>query len=145
MQELGERDVLRRGQAAAHGIEQRAQPMLLRHRRVEPLDVQRQHPLEGELGASQEALHLVEREPELHDGADLLQARHLVAAEEPVPGGRPAGRLQEADLLVVVERAHRDARAPRDLSHSELLVHGRYSSRLHDGGDQARALRYGRC
>src|SRR5882757_649676 len=66
-----------------------------------------------ELGSIQHLADLLQRKPEFPVKEDLLQAQELVATVIAVPIPTDVSRLQEADLVVVVQRADRDARQLR--------------------------------
>ena len=66
----------------------------------------------GELLAVQAFTDLLQGETDLPQGHDLLQADDLVPPVESMTRFRAPRWHQEADLLVVVERANRDTGAP---------------------------------
>jgi hypothetical protein len=54
-----------------------------------------------------------------------LQTQQVVVLVQPVPGRRPAARDEQADLVVVVQRAHRHPGQPGDLPHGQRRVGSR--------------------
>jgi hypothetical protein len=60
---------------------------------------------------------LVEREAELSVEQDLLQPVEVGVAVTPVAGVAALARDEQADVVVVVQRAHRDSGESGDLSH----------------------------
>ena len=65
---------------------------------------------------------LLEGEAEGGEAADAREAREVGAGVAAVSGRGAGGRDQEADRLVVMEGAHRDAGAPGEVADGEALV-----------------------
>jgi ubiquinone/menaquinone biosynthesis C-methylase UbiE len=79
-----------------------------------PLLAQRRGPVEAVV--VEHVGDLVEREAQLAEEQDLLQAQHVAVLVEPVARRRPRRRPDQADLVVVVQQAHRHAGPPGQLS-----------------------------
>ena len=62
------------------------------------------------LGVVQQRRDLRQREAKRSPDQDLLQSREVVVGVQPVAGLRPLAGRKQAELVVVVERAHGDAR-----------------------------------
>src|SRR5207237_1030480 len=68
---------------------------------------------------------LLQGQTELPQRHDLLQARDVARRVEAMARLRVQRRLEQADRVVVVQRADRQARAPCQLAHLERLeTHG---------------------
>jgi hypothetical protein len=77
---------------------------------------------------------LRQAEPEAAQRHDPRQPPHVAGAVAPVPGRGALGRHEQADLVVVVQRADREARPPRQLADAErpaciVVVAGVHPSR----------------
>ena len=68
------------------------------------------------VGVVQQRRDLREREAERSQDQDLLQPREVVVGVQPVAGLRSLAGRQQAELVVVVERAHGDARELGDFA-----------------------------
>jgi hypothetical protein len=79
-----------------------------------PLGDQRGAPVE--VGRGHHPLHVLQREAELAEEEDLLEARQVVVGVEAVAGVRAPRGGEQADGVVVMEGPHADAREPGDLA-----------------------------
>ena len=68
------------------------------------------------IGAVKDLLYLAEREFQLSEQQDALQPGQGCIVIQPVSGRRDHGRPQQADRVVVVQRAHADTRNLADLT-----------------------------
>jgi len=84
-----------------------------------------------EAGVVERAADLLQREAQLAAEEDLQQTQEVVLVVDQVAGLGALLGDEEADLVVVVERADRHADDPRDLAHSvaALPCHGGASVR----------------
>jgi hypothetical protein len=65
----------------------------------------------------QQSCDLLQRQPEKLQHDDLLEARRVGRPIEAIPGAGAAARLQQAEAVVVMQRADGDAREPSELPH----------------------------
>ena len=72
--------------------------------------------------ATLDDLYRVEGKAELAERFDLLKPRDIVAIVEAMPRFAASRRLEQADRVVVMERAHRHAGAFRQFSDFEKVV-----------------------
>ncbi len=100
------------GQGGVDGVQHAVERTRLRFQ-APPLLDQRLPVVEPRI--VERALDLVEREPEFPADQDLLQAQQIGVGVETVAGLGAPGRDQQADGVVVVQRANRHARHPGDV------------------------------
>src|SRR5690606_24016756 len=82
------------------------------------------HDLEGrQPTVIQTSPDLLEGEAELAKGEDLLEPGYVLPGVQPVPGLAARRGREQPDLVVVVQRAHRDARPSGQLADLPVL-HG---------------------
>jgi hypothetical protein len=108
-------------------VERRQQPLLLRDLGLEPADVVVDGCGRVEGLGVERLRDRVEREADAaqrHDPVQALDARLVIDA---MASAAPLGGGQETDLVVVVQRAHGQARAPRQLADLPHGSHGRSS------------------
>jgi hypothetical protein len=99
---------------------------------VDPLDVPAHgRPRVVALGGER-ARDLVEREAHPAQGEDPVQPADIALAVEAVSRLRALGRLEQADLVVVVQGADRQARRPRHGADPEGWLQG--VAHVHRGG-----------
>ena len=100
---------------------------------VERTHLARHDHRQGLAVAGQHAGNLLQRQPQVTQGLNAVQPRHVVAAIEPVARVRPRRRLEQTDLVEVVQGAHRQAGAPGEFTNLEL--HGLLNVEVfHDPG-----------
>src|SRR5262249_36723112 len=83
-----------------------------------------------EAGVVERSSDLLERKPELASNEDLLEAKEVSFAVQPIPGRAPRAGREEPDVVVVMKRPDRDPGERRELLDQELLssLHGPYSA-----------------
>jgi hypothetical protein len=100
------------------------------HLLAEPRHMEADHPQGREVRPVQAGGDLVEREAELPQRDDLLQAGDVGRRVQAVSRPRVQRRPEQADLVVAVQRPDRQPGPPRQLSHLQRLEpHGKASCR----------------
>ena len=129
-EELVGGDLPRRAEVGGERFEPLAQPPLHLDLFPQARDVEADHLQRREAGPVQAVADLLQREAELPQRQHLLQAGDVAGRVEAVSRLGVQRRLQQADLVVMVQRADGQARPPRQLAHLQgLEPHGDPSCR----------------
>src|SRR5262249_55223770 len=113
-------------EARGQRLQQRDETCLLAYLFPKACGVELQDASNGKARGIETGANLIEAEAQLAERLDLLQSRQLRRSVQSVLRCRVLGWPQEADLIVVVQRAHRKAGPFRHLADLE-------PSRSHDG------------